>query len=657
MRKGAFETSQRVCYDKNDKALLNIKQNSDCRTALFSGGPFHAGFEVKKQISGFPGEVHMKRNSIRHTVKMLIFLAVFLAWGTVGTGRLGLTTAYAMFIGGSINTSMLTDGTNYDLSSNTVLTIDKTVDIGWLYTGSFSLTIKGDTGVQLKLDGISSKSGGTAGDIVINSGSVVVDSINGPDAKPDGIYTTGSFKITGGSMEVYVSRQASAVPVHGIRADRFQMDGGELRVDVRTFNERTATGIDVFGQGSISEISAGILDITSLTDGIRISQNTALQITGGTVSTEGGLGMGSGSGIAGTTATKVTISGGKVFAKGGSNGISCAETVIQGSAAVDARGDGIAGIETDALTVSGAAQLKADGKKYALLAKKSKGGILLGPKHYIASPPAGVISTPAGRGESNDNVYVAVSNTSLKTPATFAIIRSTESGTETETGEEDKKKEEETILAPVDSRDAASLRDPSGSGELSANTVNALPENSRIGKVDAAGIILKGNVARKRLTVKFGKVDGATNYIISWKRAVAKNWTYAACGNTGSFLMKGVRRGTLLDIRIAAYAHGSRGPWSDISRCYYEKSKASAVRRGKTLTVTFANTKGASGYELHWADNRQMKDCRTRSVRNRSRKIVLRNLKKSKKYFIRWRPFRLFRGKKYLGLCSNVKKV
>ena len=606
----------------------------------------------------------MEQSRIRRMMKAVLYFTVFLITESICTGRLGMKNVYAAYmIGGDIKASSLIAGKDYDLSKDTVLTIDASVQIGKLYTGLHALTIRGSADKLLTVSEIHSASGGTSADWVMESGCVNVEyyiSSSSPDVQ-NGIYSTGRFRMTGGTLNVLMYPAEALRVVHSIGVESFQMSGGELTIEAPISGD---DGLHIFGKGT-SQISGGTLYIDAPRYGIDISQG-ALSISGGNIQTEGGTAV-DGIGIYGTTGSNLTVSGGCVIAKGGSIGILCPNVQMTGTANVEAyawqRGVGTGiGIEsTGALSLDGKAVLYAEGYKKAVVANAAKGGITMSANHYFVKPVTGAISTPAARGESGTTVFIALSTAAISTPATEVLIdyvgHSSEGGGSTEGGTSGSgSKTEEEILKPLDPKESDSLKDPTKTGEISEATVNALPQSDQIPAVDAAKFALQGNIPKKRLTVHFAKVAGATNYIISWKRAVAKYWTYATCGNADRFVLKGLKRGALLDIRIAAYKDGHRGPWSDISRCFYEKASAKVLRRGKKLTVTFKKVKGATGYQLQWADNKQMDGAQIRSVRKKT-KLVLKNLARSRKYFIRWCPFKTFRGKRYIGLYSKVKRV
>lgn len=158
------------------------------------------------------------------------------------------------------------------------------------------------------------------------------------------------------------------------------------------------------------------------------------------------------------------------------------------------------------------------------------------------------------------------------------------------------------------------------------------------------------------MTVYYDKVKGATKYIITWKKASAKKWTYYTTGNKGSFVIKGLKRKSLVQFKVAPYAKGKRGAWSVTRYRYFENAAVTTVRKGATLTVTFKKVKGATGYQLLSAGNKKMTGYKLTSVKGKT-KIVLKKLNKKKAVYIRWRPYKVYKGKKYTGILQSVKAV
>lgn len=217
-------------------------------------------------------------------------------------------------------------------------------------------------------------------------------------------------------------------------------------------------------------------------------------------------------------------------------------------------------------------------------------------------------------------------------------------------------KTEEKILAPVKKEDAAAIKNKAVSKGISEATVNALPVSAAIPVIDAEKIVTRGSISKKKMTIYYDKVKGASNYIIAWKKAKSKKWKYYTTGDKGTFVIKKLKRKEMLEFKVAPYEGGRRGAWSATSYRYFENAKAVRERKGKKLTVTFTPVEGASGYQLLYADNKKMDGYKLKSVKKKT-KITLKKLSKKKKYYIRWRPYKKYKGKKYLGVLKGVKKV
>ncbi|MBO7709375.1 MAG: hypothetical protein J6S83_02835 [Lachnospiraceae bacterium] len=558
-------------------------------------------------------------------------------------------TAYAVNLYGSaVNTSQLTAGTDYDIVQDMVLTIDKSVRIGRLYTGKHGLTIKGSEGTKLTVSDLRTSSGGTANDIVLKSGSVEVDSINGSNSSREAVYTSGLLRIEGGTLAVYCSRSEPTNPfTFGVNVSSFEMSGGSLTVDVRTGNNSSTYGLYIFGKKQ-TLISGGTIDITSLGTGIGLGQDCSLTISGGYVSAEGGLATAAGYGLYGAAGTSLRISGGQVFAKGGEHGILFPAAEISGTARVDTEGQQACGISTASFSIRDSACLRARGRTYAILTEHSRGGISIGAQHYFVKPASAAISTPADRGETDNREFIAESVRAIGVPATEVVIDipSSDSPGSTDDGSGQSSGSEQSSGSGTNT----------GDGEVGKSDIAKIPINAELKAPDAAKFFVDGNTSKKKMTVHFEKVEKATGYIITWKQATGKKWKYAKCGDQDSYVIRGLKKGTLLDVKIASYAYGRRGPWSKTGRFFFESAKASVVRKGRKLTVVFGSVNKATGYQLLLAGNRKMTGYKLRSVKNK-RKLVVNNLNKSRKYYIRWRPYRTYKGKKYLGLLSKVKKI
>lgn len=85
--------------------------------------------------------------------------------------------------------------------------------------------------------------------------------------------------------------------------------------------------------------------------------------------------------------------------------------------------------------------------------------------------------------------------------------------------------------------------------------------------------------------------------------------------------------------------------------------KVKAAKKGKKATVTWKKVSGAAGYEVTYSLKKKFKNAKTVTVSSSKAKAVIRKLKKNKKYYVKVRAFKTYRGQTYYGNYSKVKKV
>lgn len=82
--------------------------------------------------------------------------------------------------------------------------------------------------------------------------------------------------------------------------------------------------------------------------------------------------------------------------------------------------------------------------------------------------------------------------------------------------------------------------------------------------------------------------------------------------------------------------------------------KVKAAKKGKKATVTWKKVSGAAGYQVTYSLKKKFKNAKTITVSASKAKTVL---KKNKKYYVKVRAFKTYRGQTYYGNYSKVKKV
>lgn len=84
--------------------------------------------------------------------------------------------------------------------------------------------------------------------------------------------------------------------------------------------------------------------------------------------------------------------------------------------------------------------------------------------------------------------------------------------------------------------------------------------------------------------------------------------------------------------------------------------KVKAAKKGKKATVTWKKISGAAGYQVTYGTKKSLKKAKTVTVNASKSKAVIRKLK-NKKYYVRVRAFKTYRGQTFYGSYSKVKKV
>ena len=208
----------------------------------------------------------------------------------------------------------------------------------------------------------------------------------------------------------------------------------------------------------------------------------------------------------------------------------------------------------------------------------------------------------------------------------------------------------------VTGSDAAALTDASAPAPISAAAVEKIPVDKSIGKIDASKIKTKGQFSKKWMHLYYTKVKGASNYLIAYRKAGSSKWTCYTTGDAAEFIIKKMKARGLTQFKLAAYKGGRRSPWSNVSYRYYVKAGGKAAAGQKSIKVSIKKVKGATGYQAEYSLYKSMKKSKLKSVKGKT-SFTVSKLKSGKIYYVRWRPYKTYKGKKYLGIYSAVKKV
>ena len=197
----------------------------------------------------------------------------------------------------------------------------------------------------------------------------------------------------------------------------------------------------------------------------------------------------------------------------------------------------------------------------------------------------------------------------------------------------------------------------------SAAEANKAPVNAKIPKINAGKISTVSNLRTKKMTVKFGKVSGAQNYRVAFRKAGAKKWTYYWTGGKSTYVFTKLQKNQLYEFMFAAYRKNAkgkweRGNWSAVNYRYFVKGSVKKVTsKKKTVTMTWPKDKKASYYEIFYSTNKNMSKNKKIKVAKSKSSYTIKKLKKGKMYYVRVRTVRTYNKKTYYGELSNVKKI
>ncbi|MBR6567488.1 MAG: fibronectin type III domain-containing protein [Clostridia bacterium] len=166
----------------------------------------------------------------------------------------------------------------------------------------------------------------------------------------------------------------------------------------------------------------------------------------------------------------------------------------------------------------------------------------------------------------------------------------------------------------------------------------------------------------KSVKLKWNKVDGAQKYTVYYSTD-GKKWKTASTSKT-SVTVKKLKSGQTYRFKVKAVAGDTAGAESSVIKAVTKVAKVSlkSLKSAKTgqLTVTWAKTSGASGYQVEYSTSKKFTKKTTKTTlikKSKTVKTTLKKLKKGKKYYVRVKAYKTVSGKKVFGAYSTVKNV
>ncbi|MBQ6370394.1 MAG: hypothetical protein IJJ21_02285, partial [Firmicutes bacterium] len=193
------------------------------------------------------------------------------------------------------------------------------------------------------------------------------------------------------------------------------------------------------------------------------------------------------------------------------------------------------------------------------------------------------------------------------------------------------------------------------------------PVDKSIPTVNTGKIKTTANIKKKQMTVRFPVNEAVGNYRIQYRLAGKTAWTNAWSAGTDKYVIKGLKKASLCEFRIAGYvkqADGSwaRGEWSKSAYRYMGAVSLKTVKsaKKKQLTVTWAKDAKSTGYQIQYSLRSNMSGAKTVTVKGKATTkytIKSKSLKSGKKYYVKVRPISKKSGNTYIGSLSKAKST
>lgn len=164
------------------------------------------------------------------------------------------------------------------------------------------------------------------------------------------------------------------------------------------------------------------------------------------------------------------------------------------------------------------------------------------------------------------------------------------------------------------------------------------------------------------VTLSWKSVPYAQKYTVYYSTD-GKKWKTASTSKT-SVTVKKLKSGQTYRFKVKAVAGDTAGAESAVIKAVTKVAKVSlkSLKSAKTgqLTVTWAKTSGASGYQVEYSTSKKFTKKTTKTTlikKSKTVKTTLKKLKKGKKYYVRVKAYKTVSGKKVFGAYSTVKNV
>ncbi|MGI5931400.1 MAG: sirohydrochlorin cobaltochelatase [Eubacterium sp.] len=178
---------------------------------------------------------------------------------------------------------------------------------------------------------------------------------------------------------------------------------------------------------------------------------------------------------------------------------------------------------------------------------------------------------------------------------------------------------------------------------------------SRVNGVKAAA-----QPSKKKVTVSYKAVKGADSYRIAYKVNSGK-WKYQKVKGTKAVLKVSANSTVRIRVQAAKKVNSAvyYGKYSAEKIVLINQMAIKKVKSGKkSLTIFWKKAKGITGYQVQYAEKKNMKRAKTVTISSAKKSSAsVKKLKKSKKYYVRVRAYKKIGKTKVTGSWSSVKSA
>lgn len=197
--------------------------------------------------------------------------------------------------------------------------------------------------------------------------------------------------------------------------------------------------------------------------------------------------------------------------------------------------------------------------------------------------------------------------------------------------------------------------------KLFKETANAMDiaVNGTKGEVKKAKVKLAPDYNKASIDVIFGRVKNATNYEVKYRPVGTKTWKNEKTKKAGKYTIKKIKRNSLYEVKVVSInIDQNKSSESNSVFSYVSKTKVKITKLRRALKVKVKRVKGASGYVVMVKNANNGKVYKIKTLKGEKKlNITIKKLKKNKRYFVLVKPFKVYKGHKYMGIVTKTFKL